>query len=142
MWSLENRYYMYREWYNAGKIKAKLARYCWWLCNIIHSCDIPICVNIGENVRFGHRGLGIVIHENALIGKNVQIMQHVTIGAKNGYAPRIGNGVLIGAGAVVLGGVSIGNNAIIGANACVLKDVPDGAVVGGVPARILKESSQ
>lgn len=68
-------------------------------------------------------------------------MQQVTIGSsrggnRSGY-PIIGSNVFIGCGAKVLGNVCIGNNVIIGANAVVTKDIPDNAVVGGVPARII-----
>ena len=66
------------------------------------------------------------------------IFQGVTIGSMRGKGvPVIGNNVVIAAGAKVIGDVRIGNNVFIGANAVVVKDVPDGAVVGGNPARII-----
>lgn len=73
------------------------------------------------------------------IGKNLWVNQNVTIGYTNATdCPEIGDNVTIGAGAVVIGKIHVGDNAIIGANAVVVKDVPANAVVGGVPAKILK----
>jgi len=83
---------------------------------------------------------GIVIHPGATIGVNCLIFQQVTIG--NGSRPgqpMIGGHVDIGAGAKLLGGVSIGDHARIGANAVVLDDVPAGACAVGIPARIIRE---
>lgn len=73
------------------------------------------------------------------IGKNLWVNQNVTIGYTNATdCPEIGDNVTIGAGAVVIGKIHVGDNAIIGANAVVVKDVPANAVVGGVPAKIIK----
>ena len=72
------------------------------------------------------------------VGRNCHINQQVTIGYKRDEAPVIGDNVKILCGAKVLGGVTMGNNSIAGANAVVVKDVPENAVVGGVPARIIK----
>ncbi|MEW6428829.1 MAG: serine acetyltransferase [Thermodesulfobacteriota bacterium] len=103
-------------------------------------CFIPYSTRIGRNVHFGHLGMGIVIHKEAIIGNDVRIDQHVTIGGRVGPgAPVIGNNVRIGAGAKVLGSLRIGDHAQIGANAVVLKDVPDGATAVGVPARIVQK---
>jgi serine O-acetyltransferase len=78
----------------------------------------------------------------------ITIFHHVTIGAKDmdiGYhedkRPVIGDNVIIGSGAKVLGGITIGHNVRVGANAVVTHSVPDNVVVGGIPARILKEKS-
>jgi serine O-acetyltransferase len=104
-------------------------------------CYIPYSAKIGKNVHFGHLGMGIVIHEEAVIGNNVRIDQHVTIGGRVGPgAPVIGDNTRIGAGAKVLGGITIGHHAQIGANAVVVKDVPDNATAVGVPARIVNKS--
>ncbi|NTW03517.1 MAG: serine acetyltransferase [Oscillochloris sp.] len=73
------------------------------------------------------------------IGKNCSIIAAVTIGMRNSWEfPSIGDNVFIGAGARVLGGITIGNGAIIGANAVVLNDLPDDATAVGIPARITK----
>ena len=85
-----------------------------------------------------------MVHPKTIIGEDCKIFQGVTIGSKwsngncLGEAPHIGNNVMIGAGAVILGDIYIGDNSIIGANAVVNKHVPDYAVVAGVPARILR----
>ena len=74
------------------------------------------------------------------IGENCWINQQVTIGYNgNGEPPVIGNNVTITCGAKVLGDICVGNNVIVGANAVVIRDVPDGCVVGGIPAKVLKE---
>ena len=88
-----------------------------------------------------HNGLGVVIHENAVVGRNVLICQNVTIGGGRGEAHPSGcatieDGVMIGAGAVLLGPIHIGKNVKIGANAVVLNDVPENMTVTGVPAEV------
>lgn len=106
---------------------------------VIYACEIPVGTKIGKNVLFKHNGLGVVVHPKTIIGDNSRIYQNVSLAGRHGRgAPIIGENVFIGAGACVLGGVTIGNNAVIGANAVVISDVPENAVVGGVPAKILK----
>lgn len=103
-------------------------------------CFIPYRTKMGsKNIHFGHNGMGVVLDYRCVIGNNVRIDQHVTIGIRwdEKIAPIIGDNVRIGAGAKVLGSIRIGNNARIGANAVVLTDVPDGATAVGVPARII-----
>lgn len=103
------------------------------------SAEIPASAEIGEGVDFLHGGLGCVIHAKCKIGKNTKIYQNVTIGGlKNGGVPTIGNDVIIGAGAVILGGITIGDCCKIGANAVVLHDVPKGSTVVGIPAKLKK----
>lgn len=82
-------------------------------------------------------GLGTVIHSRARIGNDVLIRQNVTIGTrhKGGGVPVIEDRVVIGAGAVLLGGITVGTGAVIGANSVVLCDVEPGATVVGAPAR-------
>ena len=111
---------------------------------ILFSCDISPRVYISKTVGLRHQGLGVVIHPNAEIGENVVIRQNVSIGTnakpgQGGFAPKIGNNVMIGAGACVLGNITIGNNATIGANAVVLNDVPDNSIAVGIPAKIIKK---
>lgn len=109
---------------------------------IIYSNHIPADVQIGDNTRFEHHGLGCVVHNKAIIGSNCKIFQDVTIGAKwpegtkTDGVPKIGDNVQIGCGAVIIGNVTIGNNVYIGANAVVLRDVPDNSIAVGVPAKI------
>lgn len=95
---------------------------------------------IGE-FFFADHGMGIVIGETAKIGNNVHIYQNVTLGGVETISgqrhPIVGNNVIIGAGAIVLGPVHIGDGAKIGAGAVVMQDVPAGATAVGVPARII-----
>lgn len=104
------------------------------------ACDIPFTAKIGKNADFPHRAIGVVIHENAVIGENARIQANVVIGGKGqSGVPTIGNNVQIGANAVIVGGVEIGDNAIVGAGAVVLKDVPAACVACGVPATVVKK---
>jgi serine O-acetyltransferase len=101
---------------------------------------LPYTASIGRNTLLNWNGLGIVIHHRAVIGDNCTIGQGVTIGGRSGYeaVPVLGNNVLVGVGAKLLGPIKIGDNATIGANAVVIKDVPAHATAVGVPAKILK----
>lgn len=94
---------------------------------------------IGEEFFIDH-GSGVVIGETAQIGNNCLIYQGVVLGGtslkKKKRHPTLMNGVVVGAGAIILGPVNIGNNARIGASAVVISDVPDGATAVGVPAKI------
>jgi serine O-acetyltransferase len=94
---------------------------------------------IGRRFFIDH-GMGVVVGETAEIGDDVMIYHDVTLGGRSLQRvkrhPTIGNGVVIGAGARVLGPVVIGANVQIGANAVVVRDVPDGVVVVGVPGEI------
>ena len=94
---------------------------------------------IGEGFYIGHFGC-ITVHPKTKIGKNCNLSQGVTIGIINRGnkkgVPTIGDNVYIGSGAKILGNITIGSNVAIGANAVVLSDVPDNAVVAGIPAVI------
>ena len=91
---------------------------------------------------FIDHGAGIVIGETAIIGNEVTIYHGVTLGGTGKETgkrhPTIGNGVVIGAGAKLLGSIEIGNNVKIGANSVVLKSIPDGCTVVGTEGRIVK----
>jgi len=96
--------------------------------------EITIGANIGGGLYVAHPS-GVVLAP-ASIGENCTVISAVTVGMRNTQAfPRIGDRVLIGAGARVLGDIEIGNDVAIGANAVVIKDVPEGTTVVGVPAR-------
>jgi serine O-acetyltransferase len=104
------------------------------LQTMVFGIEIARDVELGEGVVFLHP-VGVVIGGNSRIGDRVWFMGGNTVGTLNntGY-PRIGNDVIIGAGARILGPVTVGDGAAIGANAVVLADVPAGAVAVGVPA--------
>ncbi len=101
---------------------------------------LPPSVSLGRGVILGYQGLGTVIHKMAVIEDRAVISTGVTIGGRSGRpgAPVIGEGALIGTGAKVLGPIRVGRGASVGANAVVLNDVPDYAVVVGVPARVIR----
>jgi len=86
--------------------------------------------------------MGVVVGETAVIGKNVTLFQGVTLGGtgkEHGKRhPTIGDNVVIGAGAKVLGNITIGNDSMVGANAVVIRDVPEHSTVVGVPGRITR----
>jgi serine O-acetyltransferase len=106
---------------------------------VMFSVVLPPSVEVGRNVVFGYSGLAIVVHKRAKIGNNVIIGPNVTIGGRSGLeqVPVVKDNVVIGAGARILGPVTLGVGAQIGANAVVLRDVPDNAVAVGIPARIV-----
>lgn len=97
---------------------------------------------IDTDTKFPHP-IGIVIGAGVKVGNNCKIYQHVTIGTKDGYPPYpiIGDNVVVYAGASVIGDVKIGNNVIIGANSLVLSDIPDGVVIAGCPAKIIRKNN-
>ncbi len=108
---------------------------------LFYNSFVPYTCSIGDGSKLGYKGIGVVIHKRAVIGKNCIIGTNVTIGGKSGYeqVPVIGDNCYIGSGAKVLGPIKIGNNVVIGANAVMLKDAPDNTVWAGVPAKCIKE---
>ena len=103
---------------------------------------------IGKNLFIDH-GMGVVIGETSEIGDNVTIYHNVTLGGSSPSIdserqrdekrhPTIGNDVVIGSGAQIIGPIKVGNNARVAANAVVVKDVPENATMVGIPARAVK----
>jgi serine O-acetyltransferase len=106
----------------------------------IFACWVPHRACLGKGIKLGYGGLGIVIHDDAVIGEFTEIDQGVTIGgnARSQGVARIGSHVYVGAGAKIIGPVEIGDGSIIGANAVVTKDIPSHCVAVGIPARVIR----
>ena len=118
-----------------------VARFWSMLARLLTGIEIHPGAKIGRRVFLDH-GLGIVIGETTEIGDDCTIYQGVTLGGTSLYKgvkrhPTLGKGVVISAGAKVLGGFTVGDGARVGSNAVVLKEIPAGATAVGVPARIL-----
>ncbi len=129
-------------WRNGLKLPARILSY---VARFITGIEIHPGATIGERFFIDH-GMGVVIGETATIGNDVTIYHDVTLGgvspgddAKGAKRhPQIGNGVIIGAGAQLLGCIYVGDNARIGSNAVVVKDVNAGDKMVGVPAHPVK----
>jgi serine O-acetyltransferase len=122
-----------------------LARYLSQLMRWATGVEIHPGAQIGRRFFIDH-GMGVVIGETAIIGDDVLMYQGVTLGGtgleKGKRHPTIGNNVVIGGGAKVLGNITVGDNSYIGANAVVIKDVPANSTVVGVPGRITKQDGK
>ena len=129
MYSRMRRHYL--------KHHKKRAKFRQWMIRVLYSCELPPSVELGEGTELMHGGLGTIIHQKAKIGKNCKIYQNVTIaGSIEGGVPTIGDNVLIGAGAFLMGDIVIGDGAKIGANTVVLTDVPAGKTMVGFKGQI------
>jgi len=119
-----------------------MARFLSHIARFLTGIEIHPGATIGRRFFIDH-GMGVVIGETAEIGDDVTLYHGVTLGGtswKEGKRhPTLGNGVVIGAGAKILGPILIGAGAKIGSNAVVVKEVPAGATAAGIPARILDE---
>ncbi len=120
-----------RGWVVSGRFLSHIGR---WLTGI----EIHPGAELGRRLLIDH-GMGVVIGETAVVGDNVTLYQQVTLGGVSlnpgKRHPTVEDNVVIGAGAAVLGPITIGRGARVGSNAVVLKDVPAGATVVGIPAR-------
>ena len=100
---------------------------------------------IGRKLFIDH-GMGVVIGETSVIGDNVTLFQGVTLGGtgkeRGKRHPTLGNNVVVGAGAKILGNIQIGDNVSVGANAVVLSDVPSNSTVVGVPGRVTRREGK
>lgn len=119
----------------------------WWPLKIYYAylqrrylVELPLSVKIGKGCMFIHNGPR-TFNPGTIIGKNVKIYPSVLVGVvrgKNGISvPRIGDNVFLGAGCKILGGIYVGNYTFVCPNSVVVKDVPDGDVVSGIPAKRL-----
>ena len=123
-----------REWHWLGRLISHISRF-------LTGIEIHPGAVIGRRVFIDH-GMGVVIGETAEIGDDCTIYQAVTLGGTSLYRgakrhPTLGRGVVVGAGAKVLGGFTVGDGAKIGSNAVVVKPVPAGATAVGNPARVV-----
>jgi serine O-acetyltransferase len=109
-----------------------------------YGIELPYSARIGRRVVIEHQH-GVVVHGNSVIGDDCILRQGVTLGSRTmdrpSDAPHLGDRVSVGAGAKLLGAISIGDGAQIGANAVVRIDVPAGAVAVGIPARLVAVGS-
>ena len=126
-------------WNNDYKL---IARWISFFARFFTGVEIHPAAKIGERFFIDH-GMGVVIGETATIGDDVTIYHDVTLGGtsfeKGIRHPQIGNNVIIGAGAQILGPIHIGNNARIGSNSVVVKDVAEGVTMVGVPAHSVEQ---
>ena len=124
--------------YFIGRLISHVAR---WLTGI----EIHPGAKIGGGLFIDH-GMGVVIGETAEIGEDVTLYHGVTLGGvswrKEKRHPTLGNHVVVGAGAKILGPITIGDYTRIGANSVVVKDIPENAVVVGVPGRVHSRNGQ
>jgi len=126
-------------WYWPARFISNFSR---WLTGI----EIHPGATVGRRVFIDH-GMGIVVGETAEIGDECTIYQGVTLGGTSLYKgvkrhPTLGRGVVVSAGAKVLGGFTVGDGARVGANAVLLKPVPAGATAVGIPARIIEAKDE
>ncbi|MBR0851319.1 serine acetyltransferase [Bradyrhizobium diazoefficiens] len=123
-------------------VGSTLRRIAWWFSCIVFGSELGIASEIAGGLYVPHP-YGIVVGR-CRIGRNVTILQNVTIGFKSRNelgACEIGDGAYLAAGCVVLGAIKVGEGATIGANAVVTSDVPPNAVAVGIPARVVKSES-
>lgn len=136
-WALVN--YRIANWLYRKNFKL-LARIIMGISAIFTHIDIHPAAKIGIRVFIDH-GIGVVIGETAEVGNDVTIYQGVSLGGtslqKVKRHPTVGNNVIIGAGAKILGNITIGDNAKIGANSVVIKPVPPNCTAVGIPARVI-----
>lgn len=123
-----------------GQGRTELAHFLQSRVSEVFAVDIHPAVPVGRGVFIDH-GTGVVIGETAVVGNDVSILQGVTLGGTGkehgDRHPKVRDGVLLAAGAKVLGNITIGAHAKVGAGSVVLKDVPGCATVAGIPARIV-----
>jgi len=127
-----------RGWYLLGRVLSQIGR-------ALTGIEIHPGATIGRRFFIDH-GMGVVIGETAEIGNDVMLYHGVTLGGTALHHgkrhPTLEDGVIVGAGAKVLGGITVGKDARIGSNAVVVKDVPPGVTMVGIPARAIAPRDQ
>lgn len=133
--------YRFSNFFYRHKLKI-LAHVIHYFSRVLFSMDLHPAATIEPGVVIDH-GIGVVIGSTATVGKGTLIYHGVTLGTKKVCPgkrhPDIGKDVVIGAGAKILGPISVGDRAIIGANAVVLHNVPENSLAVGIPAKILRK---
>jgi serine O-acetyltransferase len=133
------------QWHRVGHFlwrdgRRELAHFLQSRASEVFAIDIHPAVPVGSGVFIDH-GTGLVVGETSVIGNDVSILQEVTLGGtgkeRGDRHPKVQDGVLLSAGAKVLGNITLGRNAKIGAGSVVLHNVPPCATVAGVPARVV-----
>lgn len=134
----------HRLWRGGWRYPARLLAF---VARLVSNVDIHPGAVIGPRLFIDH-GAGVVIGETAEIGRDVTLYHGVTLGGtswrKGKRHPTLGDGVLVGAGAKILGPITVGNHARVGANSVVVQDVPAGCTVVGIPGKVvrLREAGQ
>ena len=127
-----------RRWYVLARFISQVAR-------VLTGIEIHPGAKIGKRLFIDH-GMGVVIGETAEVGDDVLVYQGATLGGTGGERgkrhPTIGNRVVIGTGAAVLGNIRLGNDVKVGAGSVVVHSVPEGATVVGIPGRIVKSRGE
>lgn len=112
-----------------------------WLNRVINGCVIGAGATFEQGFVIMHP-VGVVINSKVIGGKNIVVESGVVIGDEKGQAPILGNNIFIGAGAKIIGGISIGDNVKIGANAVVVKSLPSNVTAVGIPAKIINKGDK
>lgn len=139
IWAHRAAHWLYRRrWFTTARVISQVSRF-------FTGIEIHPGAKIGRRLFIDH-GMGVVIGETCEIGDNVVIYQGVTLGGtgkeKGKRHPTVGNNVVIGSGAKVLGSFRVGDNSNIGSNAVVLREVPDNCTVVGNPGRVVKRNGE
>jgi len=133
-----NALYRLTSWFMAFSL-SPLAIISLWLNKVINGCVIGAGAKFDKGFVIMHP-VGVVINSKVKGGYNITIESGVVIGDEKGKAPVLGNNIFIGAGAKIIGGITIGDNVKIGANAVVVKNLPNNVTAVGIPAKILSKS--
>jgi serine O-acetyltransferase len=122
-----------------------IARWFAQIARFFTGIEIHPAAQIGKGLFIDH-GMGVVIGETSIVGDNVTLFQGVTLGGTGKETgkrhPTLGDNIVVGAGAKILGNINIGSNSYIGANAVVLRDVPSNSTVVGVPGHVTKQDGK
>jgi len=132
-----NFLYRLTQWLVAYKL-SPLAIITIWLNRVINGCVIGAATSFECGFVIMHP-VGVVINSKVRGGRNIVVESGVVIGDEKGQAPVLGDNIFVGAGAKIIGGITIGDNVKVGANAVVVKDVPSNVTVVGIPAKIIRK---